>query len=891
MSVSKFSSYNSFLPAKISLKKKEILSTEKTLKKLENLYLSYDYIKLFIASPQKIRNWAQKLTPRGEIIGEVLLPETINFKTRYPELFGLFCERIFGTTQDLRCRCGTYRGALLNKVCETCEIEVTEARVRRYRLGYIQFICPIAHYWYFKGIPNYLLLLLRFFSPTLTSKTIDSLIYYQEGIRFLGKIANDEISYLVKEKYRKFCDENKELLKKLNKKKPNKTKEPPFLLSFILKGILMKGGFEQYYRDYNLNSKSEARYAQEYCLKILLYVHKDRDEDFDILQEKHEDYEDFKKLNQKYIELYGEKYSTQFQLLNFRNLSLSSTIKDKDIKKMIDIIKKNSSKYLFKKPFNPFSFIPTEILKEFSFQEIEIIRNDNFHLFEEFPSLTPKMEEFFSIKRNRKYNPFNRIKFCRKGAEIFQHMLQRMDPESIMIILRNKITKNFNFSTPKIKFYAKQFRIFNSFFETKTNPGWIILTNIPVLPPTLRPFVEIDSGQLISADINEIYRLLVIRNNRLAIGIFRHEHPEQILFYNRQIIQQTVDSLIDNARVSEKKVIEVNERPLKGLTEILEGKFGRFRFTLLGKRVDYSGRSVISVNPQLKLNQCGLPYLIAIEIYQPFLIKEIITRFLNSSLPIINNIKKAELILIKNFPITWRLLEELMNDSTVLLNRAPTLHKFGIQAFNPFPILGQAIQIHPLVCTGFNADFDGDQMAVHLPLYKTTQLEIKSIMRPISNIFSPSNGNIAIKPSQDIVIGCYYLTMMINKKGVSFKHFFANEEEALFSFYRKRITLHTPILIRYSFSNFLLYYNKNLLTISSIIPNSTILPKYISSHKIKIFKIFKKQAEESKLYFYTNIGILVTRKKTTNIYEIMEIFFETNPGRILFSNTLKAVFS
>jgi DNA-directed RNA polymerase beta' subunit len=652
----------------------------------------------------------------------------------------------------------------------------------------------------------------------------------------------------------------------------------------------MKGGFEQYYRDYNLKSKSEGKYAQDYCLKILLYVDKDREDDFDIIEEKDNKYEDFKKLDLKYKDLYGEKYTTQFQLLHFRNLSFNCKIKTNEIKKMFDIIKNNSSKYKFAKDTNPFSFISVETLKELSFQDIEIIRNNNLYLFEEFPTLTPKVEAILSLKRNTKYNPFNRIKLSRKGAEIFQHILQRMDPESILIILKNRILKNSNLSFFKTKFYTKQYRIFNSFFETKTNPGWIILTNIPVLPPTLRPFIEIETGQLISSDINEIYRLLIIRNNRLAVGLFRYEHPEQILFFTRQTVQQTVDSLIDNARVSQKKTIQVNDRPLRGLTEILEGKFGRFRFTLLGKRVDYSGRSVIAVNPQLKINQCGLPYLIGIEIYKPLLIKDIITRFLNSKDPIYKNVKKSSIILTKNFPIVWRLLEILMNESTVLLNRAPTLHKFGIQAFDPFPILGQAIQIHPLVCTGFNADFDGDQMAVHLPLYRTSQLEIKSIMRPISNIFSPSNGEIIIKPSQDIVIGCYYLTMMINKRSFNFKYFFSTEQEALGFFYRKKINIHTPILVRYLFSNFLLHYDRNKLIISSIYDYSSKFKKSLFSENIEIYKIFQAQLEQSKIYFFTNIGIFFAKKRTQNIYEIKELFFETNPGRILFNSTLKSIF-
>ena len=228
----------------------------------------------------------------------------------------------------------------------------------------------------------------------------------------------------------------------------------------------------------------------------------------------------------------------------------------------------------------------------------------------------------------------------------------------------------------------------------------------------------------------------------------------------------------------------MNDKPLKSLTEILEGKQGRFRQSLLGKRVDYSGRSVIVVGPSLRLNQCGLPYEMAAELFQPFLVNELLKTKIK---PPSHNTKLAQIIIKKNKPFVWRLLILLTKKYSILLNRAPTLHRFGIQAFDPVIILGQAIHLHPLVCTGFNADFDGDQMAVHLPLYEISQLEIRTMMRPCFNVLSPSNGEVILKPSQDMVIGCYYLTAMIQGNKHDWKKWFANEEQALAAFYQSLI--------------------------------------------------------------------------------------------------------
>ena len=425
----------------------------------------------------------------------------------------------------------------------------------------------------------------------------------------------------------------------------------------------------------------------------------------------------------------------------------------------------------------------------------------------------------------------------------------------------------------------RQIRILESFLATKTNPSWMVLTSLPVLPPNLRPLLELENGRLIAADVNEIYRLIITRNQRLFDFMYHFVAPDLITIHSRRLLQESVDSLIDNAKLKKDKKFCLNNKPLKSLTEILEGKQGRFRQSLLGKRVDYSGRSVIVVGPNLRLNQCGLPYEMATELFQPFLINELLkTKIKIPS----HNTKLAHLIIRKNKPFIWTLLTKLTKKYTVLLNRAPTLHRFGIQAFDPVMVLGKAVHLHPLVCTGFNADFDGDQMAVHLPLYEASQLEAKTMMRPSYNVISPSNGDVILKPTQDMVIGCYYLTLMISQKKSILQKWFANEHDALLAFHNKKLTLHTPILVRYTLNDFKIeVINKKLKFID------TLSYLNINEREIKVHKIFQLGTSIQKYYLLTNIGIVIARYVNKNDYILTDLFLETTPGRLIFSLNFK----
>ena len=374
-----------------------------------------------------------------------------------------------------------------------------------------------------------------------------------------------------------------------------------------------------------------------------------------------------------------------------------------------------------------------------------------------------------------------------------------------------------------------------------------------------------------------MYRSVIGRNQRVISLLYRFVSPELVTIQARRLLQEMVDSLIDNSRLPKNKTFLLNDKPLKSLTEILEGKQGRFRQSLLGKRVDYSGRSVIIVGPTLRLNQCGLPYQMATELFQPFLINELLKTKIKAPS---HNTKLAHLIIKKNKPFVWTLLEKLTRKHCILLNRAPTLHRFGIQAFDPLLILGQAIHLHPLVCTGFNADFDGDQMAVHLPLYQASQLEARTMMRPSYNVLSPSNGEVILKPTQDMVIGCYYLTLMIKNNSYIMKKWFPNEDNALGAFYQKKLTIHTPILIRYSILNFDIQIENQQLKFND-------KHFFLNQREIFIHKIFAVGSNSSKYYLITTIGILIVRKINEYDYKITDLFLETTPGRLIFSMNFK----
>jgi len=372
------------------------------------------------------------------------------------------------------------------------------------------------------------------------------------------------------------------------------------------------------------------------------------------------------------------------------------------------------------------------------------------------------------------------------GAEAIKELLLEINIPKMIEELRDELL-HAGSSIQKRSKIIKRLRLVEALSSSVTNPSWMIMDVLPVTPPDLRPMVQLDGGRFATSDLNDLYRRVINRNNRL-IRLIEMGAPEIIIRNEKRMLQEAVDALIDNGRRG-RTVIGPNNRPLKSLSNIIEGKQGRFRQNLLGKRVDYSGRSVIVVGPQLKLHQCGLPKEMAVELFKPFVVNKLIER------GIVQNIKSAKKKIERSENVVWDVLEEVIEGHPVMLNRAPTLHRLGIQAFEPILVEGRAIQLHPLVCAAFNADFDGDQMAVHVPLSIEAQTEARMLMLSSNNVLLPATGKPCVTPSQDMVLGIYYLTIDTHENEEA-QRYFLNFDDAITALDAGVIDLHSKIWVR-----------------------------------------------------------------------------------------------
>ena len=453
------------------------------------------------------------------------------------------------------------------------------------------------------------------------------------------------------------------------------------------------------------------------------------------------------------------------------------------------------------------------------------------------------------------------------GAVLIKRELEKLNLEQEIIKTRNFITLcskvlhkeqpfyNFSHWAKKWEYQRiyklrdqsiKRIRILENLLTTGANPAWMIITILPVIPPALRPMIQLEGGRFATSDLNELYRRIITRNNRL-LRLLEIDAPQLIIRNEKRMLQEAVDTLIDNGKRG-KIALSASNRPLKSLSDIIKGKHGRFRQNLLGKRVDYSGRSVIVVGPSLKLNQCGLPYEMAIELFQPFIIRELINQGLAS------NMKVAKNLLQQNEPIIDPVLEKVLSNHPIFLNRAPTSHRLGIQAFEPIIVQGRAIKLHPLVCSAFNADFDGDQMAVHVPLSLEAQAECYMLMLAPYNFLSPANGDPIIMPSQDMVLGCYYLTVNNITSLLGSNHYFADLNDVILAYNQDQIEIHTSIWVRY---------------------------KHKISKPINLIKQIKLK-DGSFIEYYENIQI----RKDKNNKTIVQ-YLQTTTGRVLLNYTIQ----
>ncbi|RKY41276.1 MAG: DNA-directed RNA polymerase subunit beta' [Candidatus Makaraimicrobium thalassicum] len=544
----------------------------------------FDKVRIQIASPEKIKEWATRRVGSRNILFEVKKPETINYRTLKPERDGLFCERIFGPTKDFECNCGKYK-RIKHKgiICDRCGVEVTKSSVRRERMGCIKLAAPVSHVWFFKAIPSRMSHMLD-----MKMRDLERVLYYERYVVVdSGETPLEEREMMTEDQY------------------------------------------------------MEAK----------------------------------------------EKYGNKFKAM--------------------------------------------------------------------------------------------------MGAEAIRELLKKLDLDAITADLHVKISEKKDLNTRKR--LMKRLKVVDTFRKSGNKTEWMILDIIPVIPPDLRPLVPLEGGRFATSDLNDLYRRVINRNNRLK-KLLELKAPEVIVRNEKRMLQEAVDALFDNGRHG-REVLGSGGRPLKSLADMLKGKQGRFRQNLLGKRVDYSGRSVIVIGPELYLNECGLPKVMALELYQPFIIRKLREK------GFVHTIKSAKKMVQQENPEVWDILDDVIRDHPVLLNRAPTLHRLGIQAFQPRLIEGKAIRIHPLVCAAFNADFDGDQMAVHVPLSLEAQMEARLIMNAANNIFSPANGRPITTPSQDIVLGAYYLTKQ--KSGVKGEgKVFGDKEEVIMACQNEEVDKFAKIKVR-----------------------------------------------------------------------------------------------
>jgi DNA-directed RNA polymerase subunit beta' len=718
---------------------------------------NFNAIRISLASPEQIRDWSS---------GEVTKPETINYRTLKPEKDGLFDERIFGPTKDWECYCGKYKRIRYKGIiCDKCGVEVTRSKVRRERMGHIQLASPVSHIWYFKGTPSRLGILLD-----ISPRNLERILYFAlyivthvdedarkralaaledeaEGRGGKGGRALGELEDELKSRFHRQKDE---LNAALAATKADLEQQRTARTSEIVEAAQQ---VEKILHDLGKNAAAEAiafpitgevvvaaseLAGKEATASLRKIVAAETERVTAEIQQREADEE--RSAAQK---------TTDLQLTNDAELETERERLRRDADGAKDEIRKQRD-------------------------EIESIK-----------SLMTLSENDFRYldERYGSGSRGGRIFHAAMGAEAVRDIIGRMELEELAKSLHVEVRTT---SGQRRKKAIKRLRLIEAFRRSGTRPEWMILSVIPVIPPDLRPMVQLDGGRFATSDLNDLYRRVINRNNRLK-RLLELGAPEIIIRNEKRMLQEACDALIDNGRRG-RAIAGTGNHRLKSLSDMLKGKQGRFRQNLLGKRVDYSGRSVIVVGPELKLHQCGLPKKMALELFKPFVMRLLVEK------GFAHNIKSAKRIVERVRPEVWDVLEEVIKDHPVLLNRAPTLHRLGIQAFMPVLVEGSAIHLHPLVCTAFNADFDGDQMAVHVPLSTLAQEEARTMMLSTANLLSPADGSPVVAPTQDMVLGCFYLTMDKPLAEGKKMRLFSSEGEAILTYQLREVTLHEPVI-------------------------------------------------------------------------------------------------
>jgi DNA-directed RNA polymerase subunit beta' len=674
-------------------------------------------LRISLASPEQIRAWSY---------GEVTKPETINYRRLRPEKDGLFCEAIFGPTKDWQCYCGKYKKVRFRGIiCDKCGVEVTHSRVRRERMGHIELATPIAHIWYTRRSPSYLGLLLN-----ISQRNLDRVLYYaQYVITYVDEAARERaLNRLEEEMNREIARltrDQREEIESIDAEMAERARASAEKESEV-------GDEIQRRRDEAI----EAVMSEATRLRELLDQNRDQPAPEDIV---------FTPTDTIVVpagDVIRREHATSFNQIvqdELTRLEEQFSMERDRLLQPLDREDELASRQASERQ---------QSLQNEMEEKIEQIRERFEQEREELLSLRPKV--LLNETRYRELvEKWGRVFSAGMGAEAVYDIIAQIDLDEMAAELRQEIRSTR--SKQRRKKAIKRLQLVDSLKKSGNRPEWMILKVLPVIPPALRPMVQLDGGRFATSDLNDLYRRVVNRNNRLK-HLISLQAPEVIIRNEKRMLQEAVDSLVDNSRRG-KAISLRGRRQLKSLSDMLKGKQGRFRRNLLGKRVDYSGRSVIVVGPHLKLHQCGLPKRMALELFRPFVMQKLVEY--NHAI----NVKGAKRLIEREVPEVWEVLEEVIKTRPVLLNRAPTLHRLGIQAFEPVLVEGSALQIHPLVCSAFNADFDGDQMAVHVPLSEAAVREARELMLASRNLLRPANGEPEVGPSKDIVLGCYYLTM------------------------------------------------------------------------------------------------------------------------------------
>ncbi len=713
-------------------------------------------LRINLASPETIRSWSY---------GEVLKPETINYRRLRPEKDGLFCEAIFGPTRDWQCYCGKYKNPRYKGIiCDKCGVEVTRSSVRRERMGHIELATPVAHIWYTRRIPSYLGLLLD-----ISRRNLDRVLYFAQYI--VTYVDEDARNKALKRLEDEINVSEREQAAQINSKIAEvKRGRDRRLAELTQQKTEMEGRFDE-----EIASRFEPVIQEGQRLERVLQEKMAKTVPAPVV---------FNAASKEIVLVEAGETVTAQQLTRVQRIvkermeELEGELKS-EMQRELEQIKMSMERVRAEAEGQM-----DGLRNELEDQSVES-HNQNAHSRDELQELRPFT--FLSESRYRELKSrWGQVFRADMGAEAFYDILRRLDLDKLSEELWHEARTSK--SKQKRKKATTRLKVVEAFRRSGNRPEWMILTVLPVIPPDLRPMVQLDGGRFATSDLNDLYRRVINRNNRLK-RLLELGAPDVIVRNEKRMLQEAVDSLIDNSQRG-KALSRRGRRELKSLSDMLKGKKGRFRRNLLGKRVDYSGRSVIVVGPSLKLYQCGLPKTMALELYRPFVISRLVTHNYAA------NVKGARRFIERNRPEVWEVLEEVIKERPVLLNRAPTLHRLGIQAFEPILIEGSAIQLHPLVTTAFNADFDGDQMAVHVPLSDKAVEEARTLMLASRNLLKPADGEPIISPSKDMVLGVYYLTVkdQLSHKGDG--RAFADIDEVEMAYNLGQIDIHANIKIK-----------------------------------------------------------------------------------------------